>query len=109
MIGQVDAQPNKPAVLHQASLDDAREQGDVDIPAADEDSYFLAAEMNLVLQHCSCGDSARAFAERLFLLKQEQNGIGDFFFVDCDDVVDVALDERKSESAGAANSNAVRD
>ena len=41
IVGKVDAQADQAAILHQAALDDARQQVHVDVAAADQDGNFF--------------------------------------------------------------------
>ena len=65
-------------------------------------------DWNFLLKHGGRGRRAGAFAERLFLFEQLENGVGDLFFVHGDDFVDVFLDQRKRDGARGANRDAVR-
>ena len=96
LVEQVDAQEDHAAVLDEAALDDAGEEGDVDVAAADEDAGFDAGalgEGGFALQEGGEGGGAGAFGEGLFALEQEEDGGGDFVFVNGDDFVDVLCDD----------------
>ena len=49
IVGQMNAQTDETSVFHQAALDDAREQGDVDVSTADEDRDLLALQRQLAI------------------------------------------------------------
>src|SRR5579863_2889627 len=49
-VRQVNADANQAAVFDQAALDDAAEQGDVDVATADDYRGVLAVEAGLLLQ-----------------------------------------------------------
>ena len=105
----MDADAPQASILHQAALDDPREQSDVDISAADQNADILSAKRNFLVQHRGGANCARAFGERLFFFEHNQNGVGDFFVIDGDDIVDILLRERKSNFAGASHGDAVGD
>ena len=44
IVGQMNAQTDQASVFDQAAFDDAREQGHVDVAAADQDGDFLAVQ-----------------------------------------------------------------
>ena len=97
------------AVLDQAALDDAAEQRHVDIAAADDHGGVLAVELGLVLQQRRDARRARAFGQHLFAFEQREDGAGDLFFLDGNDLVDIFRDQRKRDLAGAAHGDAVGD
>ncbi len=52
---------------------------------------WLVSEV-LCLQECGQGSGARSFGEELFAFEQNEDGLGDFFFIHGDDFVDIFLD-----------------
>src|SRR5438045_8894660 len=63
VIGKMDPQANKAAILYQTTLDDAGKQGDVDIASAHQQGYSLSGQRNLTLEEsvygrCSCSLSS---------------------------------------------------
>ena len=101
IVGKVDSQAHQASVFHQAALDDARQQGDVDVAAADQHRNFgPAMEIDFRLNDGEGGGSG-AFGQGLFALQQQEDGVGDLFVVDGDDFVDVFLDQGQSAVAGS--------
>src|SRR5277367_2376650 len=109
MIGQVNAEADEAAIFHQAAFDDAGEQGDVNISGGDEDADFFSGERGVAVQDCGGGDGSCAFGERFLFFEEQQDGVGDFFFVYGDDFVHVFADERQGEHACGADGDAVGD
>src|ERR1700733_3127916 len=62
-----------------------------------------------MLQHSCRRYGSGAFGERLFLLKEQENRIGDLFFVNRNNIVHISLDERKRYCARATNCYSIRD
>src|SRR6266403_1641970 len=104
----MDAQAHQASVLYKAALDDAREQGDVDVSAANQHCNFLPHQRHSAVDQSCEGRSARSFGQSFFALEQQQDGIGDFFFFDRDDVVHILLNQRQGAVAGASDSDAIR-
>ena len=109
IVGQVNAQANQASIFHQAALDDAREQGDVDIAAADEDGDSLPLQRQLAVQHGGNSGSSGAFRQGFLALQQQKNRIRDFFLFHGNDVVDVFLHQRERAFSGPAHGNAIGD
>src|SRR6266478_2818364 len=90
VVGKVDSQAHQAAVFYQTALDDAGEQGHVDVATADQYGNLLSGHLNLVVDRG--GD-----------------GVGNFFFVHGDDLVYIFLHQGQSAVAGPAHRDAVRD
>src|ERR1700683_1845628 len=105
----MDAEADQAAVFYQAALDDAREQGDVNIPGGNQDPDFFSGQGGFAVQDGCGGYGPCAFGERLFFFEQQQDGVGDLFFVYCYDFVHVLLDQRQGENSGGADGGAVGD
>ncbi len=108
-IRQIDADAHEAAVLDQAAFDDAAQKRDVDIAAADDHGGVLAVQRGLVLQQGRDARGAGAFGEHFFAFEQREDGAGDLFFLDGNDLVDIFRDQRKGDVAGAADGDAVGD
>ena len=88
-IEEMDAEADEAAVLDEAALDDAAEEGDVDVAAADEDGDAgEGGQAGAALEHSGEGSGAGTFGEGLFALKEGEDGAGDLVFFDGDDLVD---------------------
>jgi hypothetical protein len=110
LVEEVDAEADEAAVLDEASLDDAAEEGDVDVAAADEDGGAgVVGEAGAALQEGGEGGGSGTFGEGLFAFEEGEDGAGDFVFVDGDDFVDIFLDHGEGDVAGAADGDAVGD
>jgi len=106
---QIDANAQEAAVFYQAAFDDFGEKTYVDVAAADEDYGAAVAEVGFRLDYGGEGGCSGSFGEGLFLFEEQEDGAGDFFVVDGDDLIDVAGDERQGKVAGAPDSDAVGD
>jgi hypothetical protein len=104
---QIDADAQETAVFDETALDNFGKKGDVDVAAADEDDGAAMAEVGLGLDDGGERGRASSFGECLFLLEEHQDGAGNFFVVDGNDLVDVAGDEGEGDVAGAADGDAV--
>ncbi len=93
VVRKVDSQSNQAAIFDQAALDDPGEQGHVNIAPADQYGNLLSGHLYLVIDYGGDGRGARAFRHGLFALQQEQNGVGNFFFVHGDDLVHILLNQ----------------
>ena len=66
IVGQMNAQAHQAPVFHQAALDDAREQSDVDVAAADQHGDSFSAQRQLAIEHggeaAAPAPSARVFS-----------------------------------------------
>ena len=60
-----------------------------------------------MIQQCGNGRRSRAFRQSLFPLQQQQDGIGDLFFFNRDNVVYIFLNQRKRPFAGSPHRNSV--
>src|SRR6266511_317675 len=77
VVGDAHPHPHQAAVLDQAALDDARQDVDVDVAAADQDGDLLADEAGLALHQRRQRHRAGALGDRLFALEQQEDGVGD--------------------------------
>ena len=89
MIGQGNAKTDHATVLHQASLNDARQHGHVDVAAAEDDGNFLIAQAGLVPEHGGHAGGARALRQGFLLFQKPEDGHGDLLVVHRENLVDV--------------------
>ena len=89
IIGKVNAQTDKAPIFYEATLDDAGEQRDIDVSAANEDCNFFPLEGKFVIQQRGDRGRPRAFGESFFALEEQQDCIGDFFLLNGDNVVHI--------------------
>ena len=64
--------------------------------------------VGLFLQQSREGHRSRSFRQGLLPLEQDHDGVGDFLFIDGDDLVDKAFHQGQGEISRAANGNPVR-
>src|SRR6266404_2445052 len=103
----MDPQAHQASVLYKAALDDPREQGDVDVSAANQHCNFLPHQRHSAVDQSCEGCSARSFGQSFFALEQQKDGVGDLFFFDGNDVVHVLLNQRQGAIAGASDSDSI--
>jgi len=70
MIGQRNPQTHQPAILHQAAFNDVGQQGDVDVPAADDDRDIFSAQAGLGVQQGRYAHGARALGQHFLLFRE---------------------------------------
>ncbi len=111
LVEEMDAEADESTVLDEAALDDAAEEGDVDVAAADEDGGVRAGRDVVVLFWRSAASAVAPApsAKVFFAFEQDEDGGGDLVFVHGDDLVDVVLDHGEGDVSGAANADAVGD
>ena len=75
----MDLEPHQARILHQPALDDARQQGDINIAATDEGHRLLMLELCFAVQEDRHGSGASTFSEHLFAFQESENSAGYFF------------------------------
>ena len=107
-IQKLDVEGAHPARHQKASLDDAAQDGDVDVAARNEAAHFLARKVGeLARHHGGKRCRARTLRDHLLLLDERQNGGGDLVVRHGDDVVHIFLAQLKGEMAGLLDRDAV--
>ena len=77
------------SALRQTAVDDAVENGDVDVAATHDARRLLALDRHLVEHHGSHASSAGTLCHHLLSLKQMQDGSTDLVLAHRHDVVDI--------------------
>jgi hypothetical protein len=104
VVGKVNAQADQPSIFDQAALDDARQQGHIDIPATHDCNDLLAGLLtsrrvtnrrNAAIDYRGHGRRAGSFRQHFLSFQQQQDGVCDLLFFDGDDVVHIFLNQRK--------------
>jgi hypothetical protein len=85
------------------------EEEGIDVATADEGDGFLAFEVGFVVEEGGNGGGAGAFGDGFFFFEEVEDGAGDFFLFDGDDLVDILFNHGEGFDAGAADGDAVGD
>src|SRR5260370_42532040 len=104
----MDAQADEASIFHQAALDNAREQSDVDISTADEDRDLLALQRPFAVKDGGDGGSSGTLGHSLVALQQQEDRGRDFFLLDRDGGVDTLLNRTARALRPAPDRNSVR-
>ena len=107
-VGDDDLDAPEAAGGHQAALDDARDDVDVDVTTTNDGADALAAKArNASLGDGGDGGGASALGHCFFLLEQGEDRVGDLFFRDGDDIIDVVRDVGERQVADLSHGDAV--
>src|SRR6202021_1056563 len=80
IIGEVNPQADEASVFHQSALDNAREQGDVDVAATDQDRDSFRLQRQLTVQDGGDGCGSRSPGQSFSAPPRREDGVGDLFF-----------------------------
>lgn len=107
-VGDLGADAAEAAVGGQASFDDARQQGDVDIAAGEQEDDFLAGKVEGTSLHGGGkGDGGGAFDDGLFQFEETEDGLGNLGFVDEHEMIEDFFGDLETEDTDLPDGQAV--
>src|ERR1700692_2785933 len=108
-ISEMDANAYPPAVFGQTAFDNPGQEAYIDIATTHQDRSALPVERGLLLQQSCQGHGSGSLRQGFLPFEEHHDGVGDFLFIDGDDLVDKAFYQGQGEVSCTPDRDAVRD
>ena len=108
-VGHLDEHLRGASALEQTAVDDAAEDGHVDVAAADDAAHVLAGDVGLVEHGGGHAHGAGALGHEFVAFDEGQDGGANLVLADGDDLIDVGAAELEGVHAGLLDGDTVGD
>ena len=107
-VGNDGLEENLALRANQALIDDPGHVVDIDVAAADQGCDLLIADAGNLAVHEGCNRYGTGpFGNGLASFEEDQDGTGDFRFIDGDDFIDIFLTDGEGQIAGHLDGNPI--